>query len=171
MLQCTVKCALQVRVKWQNVINTGHRKLWLLSVRTEIDLRWLKIFWANIWSEFRNTKEFWKIFAYDCYVLDDFILFLWFGISEIGMWAGWLAYGIGMWAGWLAYGIRFPIKVRSDTQFLRVHFGSGTSRNSYPMNKKDSVSRVKAADTEGDLSISVDDKNTWRYASTAPVFR
>jgi len=41
---------------------------------------------ANIWSEFRNTKEFWKIFVYDCYALVVLIMFLWSGISEIGTW-------------------------------------------------------------------------------------
>jgi len=132
------------------VINTGYRTFRLLSVRTEIDLRWPKIFWVYIWREFENTKEFWKIFVYDCYALDVLILFLWSGISEIRMWTG-----------WLANGIRFPIRVRSYTQFFRVHFSSGTSRNSYPMITEDSVSRVKAADTDGDLRISVDDKNTW----------
>jgi len=56
--------------------------------------------------------------------------------------------------------IRFPVKVKSYTQFLRVHFCSGTGRNSYPESTEDSVFRVKAADTEDGLSISVDAKNT-----------
>jgi len=30
----------------------------------------------HFWSEFKNTKEFWKIFVYDFYALDVLILFL-----------------------------------------------------------------------------------------------
>ena len=97
----------------------------------------------------QENNKFWKFFVYDCYTLDILILFYdpeWLRLEcELVDWQK---------------GFRFPIRVRSYTQFLRVHIGAGTSRNAYPMNTEDSVSRVKAADTEGDLSISVDDKNS-----------